>query len=199
MKKMKTICSAIVAFTALALAGCDLELPDSAKVLYNTNSAITWDTGVASADEWGTDLVVGFSPMYGTFSYSTYEDDTAKIEDASVTGAGAWWTDRVDSLSTDLADGETVSLNITCTEGSTIAFCVHVYNSTGWWWYNPGDGNFWGDDSLNAVYEKTYKMSASRTLKENVPYVFTITRNGTELSWSFKTSADSGDEEEEDD
>ncbi|MBR0100508.1 MAG: hypothetical protein IJP90_12475 [Treponema sp.] len=32
MKKLKTICSAIAALTMLALAGCDLEVPDSEKV-----------------------------------------------------------------------------------------------------------------------------------------------------------------------
>jgi|GEM_PF-3491702 len=36
MKKFKLICSAIVAFTVLALAGCDLEISDSEKVKYYT-------------------------------------------------------------------------------------------------------------------------------------------------------------------
>ena len=198
MKKLKTICSAIVALNVLALAGCDLELPDSAKVLYN--ESVTYDTGVASAEDWGDGLVVGFSPMYGTFSYTMYNGDTVKVEESTVTGANAWWTDRVDSSSVDIADGDTVTVELKCTEGDTVAFCMHVHNDTGWWWYNPGDGNFWGDDSLNATYTKNYTMSGTRTLKAGVPFTFTITRNGKNLTWSMKCIAGSGsDEAEEED
>ena len=199
MKKLKLICSAIVAFSVLALAGCDLELPDSAKVYYNSGET-TFDKGTATASDWGDSLVVGFSPMYGTFAYSTYIDGTLSIDNAEVTGADEWWKNRVDSKATSIADGETVKITLTCTSGSVIALCMHVHNNTGWWWYNPGDGNFWGDDALNATYDKTYTMSGTRTMTLNVPYTFTITRNGNELVWDFKTVANAGsDEAEEDD
>ena len=197
MKKLKLICSAIVAFSVLALAGCDLELPDSAKVHYNTGATI-YDTGVATASEWGDSLVVGFSPMYGKFSYTTYNGETVKIDNAEVTGANAWWTDRVDSQATSIADGETVTINLQCTEGSVVALCMHVHNDAGWWWYNPGDGNFWGDDSLKATYDKTYTMSGARNLSEGIPYTFTITRSGSELTWSFKTISNVEEAEEDD-
>ncbi len=197
MKKLKLICSAIVAFSVLALAGCDLELPDSAKVHYNT-AAIIYDTGTATASEWGDSLVVGFSPMYGKFTYTTLNGDTTKIDSAEVTGANAWWDNRVDSQATSIADGETVTIKLQCTEGSVVALCMHVHNDTGWWWYNPGDGNFWGDDSLNATYNKTYTMSGTRTLSEGMPYTFTITRKGSELTWSFKTISNAEEAEEDD-
>ncbi len=197
MKKLKLICSAIAAFGLLALAGCDLELDDSAKVLYK--DSVTFDTGVAVADDWSDSLVVGFSPMYGTFTYSLYNGGTAELEDATVTGADAWWTGRVDSSSVSLADGETVTVKLSCTSGTTVAFCIHVHNNTGWWWYNPGDGNFWGDDSLNATYNKTYTMSGTRTLTTDVPFTFTITREGKNLSWSMVTVGSSSEEDEEDD
>ena len=183
MKKLKLICSAIAALSVLALAGCDLEIPEKSKVYYNSN--VTFDKGVASAADWTSGLGIGFSPMYGSWKYSSYKGEDKVIEETVIQGAEKWWTDRVDSEATTLLDGETITIYLECVSGSTAALCMHAHNDSGWWWYNPGDGNFWGDDSLGATYETTYKTSGARTLAEGMSYKFEISRNGNDLSWNF--------------
>lgn len=189
MKKFKTICSAIVAFTVLALAGCDMEVPDSEKVEYA--SSIKYDAGVATSTHWDdSQLVVGISPMYGTWKITSIKGELIVV-DESVKGAEAWWDNRKDSTPTTLDDGETVTMKLECTTEGTAAMCVHCHNDTGWWWYNPGDGNFWGDDSLEGTYDKTFSTS-TRTVAYGNTYTFVITRNGDKLDWTFSQTKEEG-------
>ena len=185
MKKFKTICSAIVAFTVLALAGCDMEVPDSEKVEYLTE--IKYDAGVVSkSDGWDDDLVVGFSPMYGTWTLTSTKGETVVVDNEEVKGPEAWWTDRKDSTSTTLADGETVVLELECTTDGTAALAVHCHNGKGWWWYNPGDGNTWAGDGdftdLKPDFTSTFKTS-TRSVSSGKIFKFTIKRNGNDLTW----------------
>ena len=169
----------------LALAGCDVEIANGDKPDYSSN--ITYDTGTATVSDWGTDLKIGFSPMIGTWTYSVYDGDgVEQLAETTVTGAGVWWTNRVESTQVLLTDGKTLVWYLKCTSSGTAALCMHSTNSSGWWWYNPGDGNFWGDDSLNATYEKTYSTDGTRNITPDVQFKFTISRNGEELNWQFQ-------------
>ena len=63
MKKFKTICSAIVAFTVLALAGCDMEVPDSEKVEYFSAEFVTDEKLPQTLSRAGIDMKL--APMTG--------------------------------------------------------------------------------------------------------------------------------------
>ena len=191
MKKLKSICSAIAAFCVLALAGCDLDIPESDKPDYTDD--VIYDKGTATVSDWGTALKVGFSPMFGTWTYSfTDADDNEKLAETTVTGADVWWNNRVDSTQVALDEGETLVLYLECTKSNAgnPGLAIHATNSNGWWWYNPGDGNFWGDDSLSATFTKTYTTDGTRNISTNVKFKFTITRSGTDLNWDFQELGD---------
>ncbi len=182
MKKFKLFCSAIAALTMLALAGCDLEVPEGDKVEYKTK--IKYDAGVTSSEKWDDNLVVGISPMYGTWTLRVTKGDSVKV-DETVKGAEVWWgNNRVDSSATSILEGETVVLEMRCITEGTAALAFHCHNDTGWWWYNPGDGNAWGDNSLEATYTKSFAGSA-RNVSMGRKFIFTITRKGNDLTWDF--------------
>ena len=181
MKKFKLFCSAIAALTMLALAGCDLEVPEGDKVEYKTKTK--YDAGVTSSKKWDDNLVVGISPMYGTWTLRVTKGDSVVV-DETIKGAEAWWDNRVDSSATSILEGETVVLEMRCITEGTAALAFHCHNDTGWWWYNPGDGNAWGDDPLEATYTKSFAGS-TRNVSMGRKFIFTITRKGNDLIWDF--------------
>lgn len=109
MKKLKTICSAIVALSVLALAGCDLEIPDKSYVYYGTTVTVMQGT---ARGNYGATLTGYACPMVGTWVITSYIDGEEKASKEEKTGAG-WWVagwDGNKATEQSVADGSTLKI-----------------------------------------------------------------------------------------
>ena len=103
MKKFKLICSAIVAFTVLALAGCDLEISDSEKVDIIPGFIMK---GTAKVNDGVGDMSFYFYPMYGTWTVNA-SLNSVKYDAETIESTDAWWG-GVHSTHIEIADGDTL-------------------------------------------------------------------------------------------
>ncbi|MBR4323797.1 hypothetical protein [Treponema sp.] len=174
MKKFKTICSAIVAFTVLALAGCDMEVPDSEKVDIIPGLVMN-GSGTAS---YGDSMTAYSKAMIGTWSISTYLDGALITSDESCTG-DTWWSNNDQSTPVAFEDGSTVKIVATSkTESGEIFF--ECTDNTNYISVNPHK-DAWGTGV-------TYSSYGSLTASVGTVVTFYATRKGNTVS--FKAAAE---------
>lgn len=175
MKKFKTICSAIVAFTVLALAGCDMEVPDSEKVDIVPGLVMS-GSGTIS---YGENMTAYSKAMIGTWSISTYLDDTLVASDESCTG-DKWWSNNEQSTPVAFEEGQTVKIVATCkTDGGNIFF--ECTDNTNYISVNPYN-DAWGTGV-------SYSSYGTPNTSVGTVITFYATRKGSNTV-SFKASAE---------
>ena len=176
MKKFKLICSAIVAFTVLALAGCDLEISDSEKVDLIPGFIMK---GTAKVNDGVGDMSFYFYPMYGTWTVNA-SLNSVKYDAETIESTDAWWG-GVHSTHIEIADGDTLELYVTATKASTIFTPFFEGNDgTNYISINPNDGNAWGAATFsNQAYIST-------SFEEGATYLFTVTRTGSAYSYTLR-------------
>ncbi len=175
MKKFKLICSAIAALTMLALAGCDLEVPEDDLVDIIPGFIMK---GTATVNEGVGDMSFYFYPMYGTWTVNATVDGTEKAAE-TVVAADAWWS-GVHSTHYAMADGSTIEFKVTAASTSTVFTPFFEGNDgTNYISINPNDGNAWGAATFsNQAYVAT-------DFTEGSTYVFTVTRNGSAYTYTL--------------
>ncbi|MCR5124963.1 MAG: hypothetical protein K6B43_07200 [Treponema sp.] len=192
MKKLKTICSAIVALSVLALAGCDLEIPEKSYVYYG--NTVTVMSGTATGD-YGTSLTGYGCAMIGTWSLTTYIDNEEKTSDEERTGTTWWSSSWGDGKCTEqtISDGQTLKVVAKCeTDGAQIFF--ETYGNSCYVSLNPSDGDAWGTGTTYS--DKTY---SAKTFAVGETLTFTATfHSGSESgSVEYKIKSYGGDEEDD--
>ncbi|WP_407428468.1 hypothetical protein [Treponema sp.] len=189
MKKFKLICSAIAAFTLLALAGCDLEIPEKSKVYYGKSVSVM--SGTASGDF--SDSMTGYGcAMIGTWNISSYVDDVQKESDALRTGTTWWSASWTDGKNTEqsISDGQTLKIVASAQDdGAQIFF--EVYGNGCYVSLNPSDGNTWGTGTTYS--NKNYSAC---TFYVGTVVTFTATKSGNAIT--YEIIADNSDVEEDD-
>lgn len=181
MKKIK-FCSAIAAFFMLALAGCDLEIPESIKSP-SIQGLIMSGTATVNENVNTDNMEFYFYPMFGTWTVKSSINGTVDSEE-TVTSTNAWWG-NVHSTHTYIEDGETLELDVTAKSGDTFTPFFEGNDGTYYISINPNDGNTWGECifSENAYYKAT-------EFKEGSTYSFTITRNGGSYRYILKEATE---------
>lgn len=176
MKKLKLFCSAIAALLVLALAGCEMEIPDSEKVDIIPGFIMK---GTATADDGVGDMSFYFYPMYGTWTVDAYLNDVAQGSTETVVSTDAWWG-SVHSTHITLSDGDTLELEVTAKSTSSVFTPFFEGNDgTNYISINPNDGNAWGAATFsNAAYVKA-------DFEQGATYLFSVTRNGNVYTYTL--------------
>ena len=173
MKKMKKItafiCSAIAAFSMLALAGCDLELRGDPLDIGNIAEGT-----VVLADADATTTVY-FYPQYGIWNVSTNGGSEEVLE-----CAGGWWTGGARSTATALADGGTVTIIAQGTGTLTPVFEGNIGSE----YYTLDMVNI-GGWTTNSAGTVTVNGTSGWDFSSDLHYQFVITRSGQTLSFTF--------------
>ena len=175
MKKIKRICSAIAALTVLALAGCDMEIPDSEKVDIIPGFIMK---GTATVNDGVGDMSFYFYPMYGTWDVVATVDGVENTSE-TVESTDAWWG-GIHSTHIALSDGSTLELEVTAKsatgvftpffEGNDGTNCISI---------NPNDGNAWGAATFSN------QAFVSTTFEKGSTYLFTVTRSGNAYTYTL--------------
>ena len=177
MKKFKLICSAIAALIVLALAGCDLNVPDSKKLIYADEIEIY--TGSYNFSISG-DFVVYFFPQFGNWKATTYIDDVLSgDEDEELISDNSWWGDGDKSTEAELADGSTVRIRVVCTDASANAVLVFEGYDSDKTYIDVDCANV----KANGGADSGSMSGDAWTFEEDATYDFEITRKGNNLSF----------------
>lgn len=188
MKKIKSICSAIAALFMLALAGCDLEIPEIYTVDYS--NTVTIKKGTGGFEGMPETLNVYFRAQLGSFDADVYKNGTQQNEETyELTGSG-WWAEPAASTdSVTLEDGDEVKIVATFTDGIAgpffevygdgyyLSINASAFTSTDTW------GKLHGTETVNSY---TYEIGDVIT--------FTVSRSGDVLTWKIQVTSEEATE-----
>lgn len=170
MKKIKRICSAIAAFGMLALAGCDMEIPDSSKVNIISGLVISGQGNTT----YGT-MTAYSKAMIGDWSVTTYVDSELKTEDESCSGTEWWDSGNTGSTAQALADGSTVKI-VATSESADGQIFFECTDGTNYISVNPYL-DAWGTGV-------TYTSYATPSSNVGTVVTFTVTRKGDVVTFT---------------
>lgn len=173
MKKLKTICSAIAALTMLALAGCDLEMPDGDKVDYIPGLAMV---GAGNAD-YGSSATAYCIAEDGAWSITTKVDGVTKEVEKSCIGKAWWNASNGKSTAQPLADGSTIVIEAKALKDKVQCFfeCEGNKNYVS---VNPHK-DAWGTGV-------TYNLIKAVEAKKDKTVTFTAKRTGNQIEFQVQ-------------
>ena len=182
MKRFKLFCSAIAALTVLALAGCDMEVPDSEKVNVIPGLVMSGK----GATSYGDTMTAYSKAMIGSWNVSTYTGGT--LEDGKIVGAtkiaegetvtgDKWWSNNEQTTTASLEDNSTVIIEATALAKDNQVF-FEATDGTNYISVNPHN-DAWGTGV-------TYNSYGAPAVEVGTVIRFYITRSGNTVS--FKVS-----------